>query len=364
MPRRWAFRPLLFAGLAALSAGPFALGQGAATDTVVFRDSSQGGKVVSIPAEIKESPAGVVIIAGKAQKTIPPNDIIRVDYGGAPAAVANDVLTAKGLEDGADPAKARQTFADIAKKAGPNAPEKFRRYVAFREAYWAAKVADANTGEDFAKEAKPAADRLAAIATGSTKTWEGWPTTVLAARIYTELGDHAKAAELWGREARVPELPAPLRVEARLAEAAAMLRAGQALEAQAAIAELEKDKDLPATGAPREWLTVLRAAAQVPAPKPGEVAKLPPDLLPKLTAAVEQAKEPVAKAVGYNFVGDAHLAAGAAHEAKWAYLWADVVYNQSPAERVYALSRLVQVFERLNDKDRAEQFREKLPQAR
>ena len=189
-------------------------------------------------------------------------------------------------------------------------------------------------------------------------------STALAARIHTELGDHAKAAELWGREAQVPELPPPLRVEARLAEATAKLRAGQALEAQGLLDEVEKDNDLPATGPLRDWLNVLRAAAAVPVPKPGETAKVAPDVVAKLTAAVEQAKDPVAKAVGYNFLGDAHLAAGAAREALWAYLWADVVYNQSPAERVYALSRLVSVFERLNDRERAQQFEEKLPQAR
>lgn len=365
MPRRWAYRTLLFAGLAALAVAPTALGQSSGTDYVVFRDPAKGGKVDTIPAEIRESPAGIdILIAGKKQRSIAPTDIVRVEYGGAPPTISSDLLLVKQLEEGVDPAKTRQTFADIGKKAGASAPEKFRRYLAFREAYWAAKVADSKTGDEFAAEAKPVADRLAAVANMSTKSWEGWPTTNLATRIQTELGDHAKAAELWGREARLPDLPVLLKVEARLGEATAMLRAGQSLEAKGAIADLETNKDVPTTGQARDWVTILKAAEQVPVPKPGAPAKLPADLVSKLTATIDRVKDPVAKAVGYNFLGDAHLAAGATREAMWAYLWADVVYAQSVNERLYALHRLVRVFEMTNDKDRAEQFREKLPDAR
>ena len=67
---------------------------------------------------------------------------------------------------------------------------------------------------------------------------------------------------------------------------------------------------------------------------------------------------------GCNFLGDAHLAAGKPRDAMWAYLWADVVFNQDRGEQVYAVGQLVGVFEKLGDKERAEQFRDRLPRVR
>ncbi len=360
MPR-WVFRSLLFLTLAIT---PAALGrQTTALDKVVYHDRAADGKLVMLDAEVKESAAGVQFLTGpKAKTVISPADVVRIDYGDVKGIAKADQFAAIALEDGRDPAKAHTTYADLLKKAGPAAPEKTRRYLAFREAIWAGRAADAKTGDEFKAEAPKAADGLAAFARANKKSWEVWPTARAAARLYLELGQFDKAAAVLGELADVAELPRDLRYEARLAEAATTLRAGKGLAAEGMLDQLEKDRGFPAAGPLRDKLAVLRAAAKLSPPAGGA----PPGAKPfaKLEEAIAQAKDPAARGLGYTLLGDADLAGGLTRDAMWAYLWADVVYNQDKDDQVYAVSRLVAVFDKLGDKDRAEQFRERLPRVR
>jgi len=131
----------------------------------------------------------------------------------------------------------------------------------------------------------------------------------------------------------------------------------------AIVGQLEADKEFP-TGGPRDRLNVLKVAAKVGLPA------TPPSTPPtgegaaKLQAAIDAAKDPVAKGVGYAALGELHLANGQPRDAMWAYLWVDVVYNQERDDQVLAVALLAQLFDLMGDKDRAEQFREKLPRIR
>ena len=98
-------------------------------------------------------------------------------------------------------------------------------------------------------------------------------------------------------------------------------------------------------------LAVLRVAA-----KASDAAKL--------EEVVAKVKDPTAKAVGRTSWATRTRAAGKPRDAMWAYLWADVVFNQDKDEQVYAVGQLVGVFEKLGDKERAEQFRDRLPRVR
>jgi hypothetical protein len=173
-----------------------------------------------------------------------------------------------------------------------------------------------------------------------------------------ELGDFAKAAVLLGELAGVPDLPRDLKYDARLAEAAALIRAGQAAKAEGELSQLAADKDLP-VGPLKDRATVLQAAARAQGKRTADEAA-------KLRSAVDAVKDPSAKAVGYNFLGDAYLALGNPREAMWSYLWVDAVFNQDVDERVLAVGKLPEVFERLGgaEKDKAAQFRERLPRVR
>jgi hypothetical protein len=350
-------RPLLFLLLLA----PAAVAQPASVDRVVYR--GKDGKLVTTDAEVKESVAGVqLLVAGKPKDALSPADIVRIDYGTLPGLAKADLSAVQAFEDGRDPAKAAAAFAALAKKAGPQAGEKTRRYLAFREAVWAVKAADTKTGDEFAAEAKPAADKLAGVFRASKKGWEAWPAARTAARVYAELDDFDAAAKLLAELAAVPDLPADLRADAKLAEAANQIRGRRSLEAEGTLARLAADPALPASA--KDKLAVLTAAARVPLPKPGEpTSGQRPAQLAELQKAVDAAG-PGAKAVGYGLLGEACLANGLVRDAMWAFLWVDTVHNQEADERVLAVRRLAAVFDRQGEKERADQFREKLPRVR
>jgi hypothetical protein len=328
----------LFALLPALAVGQ----GGPVADRVVYR--GKDGKPVTAAGEVKESAAGVqLLVGGKVRETLSPADVVRIDPTELPGLSKLDLQKAQALEDGRDPAKAAAEFADLAKKAGTN--EKAKRYAQFREAVWAAKVADGKPADEFAAAAKVAAAKLEAVARAGKKGWECWPAARTAARLHGELGDFPKAAAVFA-ELAAAELPKELRAEARLDEAAAHMRAKAKDKATAALGKL--DKELPAGLAER--VPVLRAAVA------GDVAKL--------QAAVDAAKEPATKAVGYNLLADALLAAGKPRDALWALLWVDAVYNQDADERVLAVRKLADQFAAQGDADRAEQFRGRLREVR
>ena len=359
MPSRWAYFSVLAIGVIALSVAPNVLAQNAGVDRVTFRDRNADGRIVSESGEVKETPKGVEIISGGKSKTVFANDVLKVEPSALPGVNMAEVLAVRGLEEGKDPSKAFNDYANLVKKAGPNAPERTKRYLTFREAVFATKIADQKTGDDFNTEATKAFDKLSAFAQLNRKSWEVWPTLRTAARIQAELGDYAKAATVLRSLATVAELPKELKYEAILAEAGMQFRAGQQTANEGILSPLEKDKDFP-TGPLKERLTVLRAASKIPAPG----TTLPADLVAKLQEAIDQAKDPVAKAVGYSFLGEAQLAYGQNREAMWSFLWVDVVFNQDKDEQILAVRRLIMIFEKQGDKDRADQFRDKLPRIR
>ena len=328
-------RSLLFLLLAV----PAVAQQPAAADRVVFRDKD--GKLTTLTAEVKESSAGVqILVGGKLKESLSPAAVARIDYAELPGLSKLDLQKAQAFEDGRDPAKAAAEFADLGKKAGTN--DRARRYAQFREGVWAAKVADAKSGDEFAADAAKAAAKLEAVARATKKSWDCWPAGRLAARLYGELGDFPKAASLFA-DLAAADLPKELKAEARLEEVAAHLRAGQKDRAAVALGQADKEL-LP------DRRAVLTAAVA------GDLAKL--------QTAIDAAKDPAAKAVGHNLLADLLLAAGKPREALWARLWVDAVYTQADGERVLAVRKLADQFAAQGDADRAEQFRGRLKEVR
>ncbi len=66
------------------------------------------------------------------------------------------------------------------------------------------------------------------------------------------------------------------------------------------------------------------------------------------------------KAMAHNTLGKILYEQSAYKEARWEFLWVDVVYNQDRAEHAKALYYLAHTFEKLGDADRARECRELL----
>ena len=363
MPRPWLTHSLLTAGLVALAAVPPTAAQppaGPEKATVTFRTPE--GKILTELAEVKESAGRLEITYGKAKAVLNAPDVLRVEPAALAGANAVEVATARTLEDGKDAGKAAASYAEQSKKS-IGGPERTRRYFAFKEAVLSTKVADAKTGPDFEAEAKKALEKWAAVPPLSRKSYEIWPASKTAARLYAELNDYGKAAATLGSLAATPDLPKELRYEALLLQAAMNLRGKQNAAVDATVGQLDKDKEFP-TGGFRDRLNVLKVAAKVNLPASPPASPTSGEDAAKLQAAIDAAKDPVAKGLGYATLGELHLANGQPRDAMWAYLWVDVVYNQERDDQVLAVSRLAQLFDVMGDKDRAEQFREKLTRIR
>jgi len=352
-------------GLAALALPEFAAGQaGGPPDTVYYRDRKKDNQVVTVRGEAKESAKGVeVVVNGKVAVTVSPADMVRVDYGRLPGLADQDRLGAMTLEnrdarDAKDLAAARSTYGDLLKAAG-GADPKTRKFLEFREAVWAARAADAKTGTDFRAEAKGAIDKLTAFVRAYPKSWEVWPAATTAARLQDETDKPNDAAATWAGLARNQDLPAELRYQARLGELETLLRSNR-LNAQSVADELAKDRNFPASGSLREKLTVFQAVLKAPPPKEG--AKVPE--VKAVEDVIAKTTDPGVRAAAHNALGEYYLANNHPREAMWEFLWVETVYNQDRDEVVKAVERLAKVFEQLGDKDRAEQYREKLPRVK
>jgi hypothetical protein len=336
----------------------------ATPDRVTYRDRNADGKITTDTAEAKESPKGIELVAnGKSKAMIFANDIIKTEPTAVVGLSMPDVLTARSLEEGKDPGKAAAAYADLLKKAGPTAHDKTKRHLAFREAAMLTRVADAKTGTDFETEAKRALEKWNALITPSRKSWEIWPVSKNIARLQSELKDFGKAASALSSLSSTADLPKELKYEAQILEVVMHIRANNPLGAEGTTSSLDQQKDLP-TGPLRDRVNVLKVAAKLNYAKAAEGATVPPATLKSLQDAIDAAKDPVAKGIGYTALGELYLAHNQTRDAMWAYLWVDVVYNQEKDHHILAVRRLEQIFEAQGEKERAEQYREKITRVR
>lgn len=352
-------RSLAVVGLMATIA--FAFQPNAASPDKVVAWDAKLGKVTTVEGTFKESAGGIVVSAGGKEKArFTSADIIRVELGDMPGFTGDDKALLFSLENEKDFEKASRGYATLAKKGQGN--ERVRRALEFQELMALAKAADGKDESGFKVAAPVVAGRLAAFARANTKGWEVYPAARTAARLYAELGQHDKAGETLAALAAVADLGLELKQETLLAEADARLRSGNPASGRTVVADLLKDPGIPAAGSVRERLSVFSLWSQFPTPAPnapGTPAARPDDLAAKLQAAIDAAKSPHARAVGLNAKGELFLAFGLPRDAMWEFLAVEVVYHQDKDEVGKALIRLIEIFDAIGDKDRADQYREK-----
>ena len=332
-------------------------------ERVTYIDRTADGKVTTDVGDVRESPKGVELTIAGRTKVISGEDVLRVDPTSLPGVPAADLQAARAVEDAALSGKAASqteayrkaaaAYDGLVKKAA-SAPERTRRLLAYREAYYLAKAADTLTGADFAPAATVAIAGLTAVVPQVVKSWEVVPTLRTVARMQAELGDLPKAAATLETLAATPGVSRDERIDARLFAAELLVRAKQVAAAAKAVAAAESDPEFALT-ASRSRADLLKTAAGLP---PGK------DAVARLQAATDGVNDPAAKAVGYTLLGDARAAAGQAREAIWDYLWVDVVYNGNRAGQVLAVRKLAELFDQQGDKERAEQYRDKLARVR
>lgn len=307
------------------------------------------GRVVNVEGSLRESASGVVVtINGKERSRHPANEIVRIEYGDLTGLSPDDRAALFALENERDAEKQARGFAGLTKKA---TNERVKRGFEWREIQALAKAADSRDEAGFKSAAQSLAPRAVSFSKVMAKSWETVPAAKLAARLYGDLDEADRAAEVLTYASKTAELSPEQRAELKLAAADALLRGKSPAAGEAAVAALLKDKDVPATGPLRERLTMTDL-------------RIRPDGLAKLPGAIDAARDPGARAAGFNARGELFLAAKKPREAMWEFLNVEVVYNQDVEETAKAVRRLIQLFEQFGERDRADQYREKLRKLR
>jgi tetratricopeptide (TPR) repeat protein len=318
-----------------------------AQDLVFAKDHKDKGIKGKVEAE---STRGVKLSSAKA--LIPAEDIIDITYEVLPLeirlnayrpAVEADRQVVMGLKA----ATRKGAFETAVKKyqqalAGMTAGQTFAaRNIEFRMAYLQAFRAGEDPKDSVARDT--AIEALKAFKTKHPSGWQIGRALKALAELEVEQKDYTEAERTY-RELAAAKVDEATREQAELLAATVPMRAQRYADAvknlQALIAKL------PPGSRQSQQAQVALGEALTAAKKPGEAKAT-------LTKVVAETKDRDLKAMAYNALGYCSFVAEQYQEARWDFLWVDVVYNRDKAEHAKALYYLWQTFERLNEPDRA-----------
>ncbi len=330
-------------------------------DRIYIRDKKDG-TIKNLEGNLVFTPTGLQIV-GEGKKTLAiltPAEVVKVVPGELAGLERAEVLKYAALEDKktkADYSAAKLGYLDIKKKSA-TAPEKSKRYIDFKLALMASRIAD-ETGydEDWPKIAVEAAEGWGTFVAEAKTGWEAWVGSRAAARMYSEMNKFGEVARIWNRMAKKEVgLPPDLLLEAQIQEIDAQIR----MRTGAAAAQLAADallKTAPA-GAVKDKLAIYEAAAKAMAggdPMTG---------IKPIEGMIAATKDSATRGVGFSMLGELYKEAARPRDAMWAYLWVETVYNADKEEAFKAMCRLAEVFKSQMDDDRVRAYHEKLRRAR
>lgn len=331
-------------------------------DKVVVRDAKKEGATKTYEGTLVLDKTGLRILGGekldKLILTLDPGDIVKFTPGDLPGVDRGAILAQLSSEEKKtkkDYEAARLGYADLLKKAA-SAPERSKRYLEYKLALMASRVADETPDDDgWAAQAEAAIKVWDSFLAQYRTGWESWFGTRTYTRLLLEANKYDRVAAAWAALGKAGELPPNLAAEAALHEIDALIRSKSARQAETAARSLGKDA-LP--GANRDKLAIYESAAKAIAN--GDPLSALKDIEDRIAAT----RDPGVRAVGYAMRGELYLAAKKLREAMWEYLWVETVYNADKDEVYKALVRLVEIFKGQGDEDRAKAYREKIRRLR
>jgi tetratricopeptide (TPR) repeat protein len=322
-----------------------------AQDTVYTRDNREKGIKGKVESE---NTRGVKTSGAKAP--IAAEDIVDITYEVNPLeirlnfyrpAVDADQQAVKATKESVRKSAAEEALKKYEKVlAGLKAGQPMaKRNIEFRIAYlWALQA------QDDAKDKAARDTAVAKLKDFKTKYPTGWQlgrALKTLAELEVEQEDYAGAEQTY-RELAEANVEDSLKEDAELLAATVAVRAKKYAAAQKNLEELIGR--LPKDSRQRQRAQIALAEALAANEKlPGRFAKAKA----VLKKVIAETTEPDLKAMAYNTLGYCSFASDQFQDARWDFLWVDVVYNQDKAEHAKALYYLWQVFDRLNEPDRA-----------
>ena len=316
-------------------------------DKVERRDKKAGSVVVNGKIQ-EENVAGIRVKAagfGK-EETIPSNEVVKVTYGDLPAKANIDLGKLGDAEKARDyPALLKGYEGVQALPELKSAPANVRRYIDFRVATFRAYTAEGD------EQVKAAAKGLADYVAAHPESWEYSHAARQLGRLQADTGDYVGATKTFEALEKAPGVPAEFKNEATAALIDIAFQSEQYEVGRKRIEAVAKNASAPAALKARTDMYQLGLDAAA-----GDLTAT----IKKIEDAIAKATDPSLKALGYNVLGDVYAAKAKPRDAMWSYLWVDVVYNQDRGEHLKAMTRLIKIFEKANDTDKAQLYKEKL----
>jgi uncharacterized protein HemY len=213
----------------------------------------------------------------------------------------------------------------------------------------------AQQGREEGKDAalKQAAARLQVFKKDHPRAWQLVRVLQTLAQLQLDSRDY-QAAEQTYHELAKSEADPEVRQDAEVQALLVTVQAGKHAEAQKGLEGLIGK--LPAKS-PQQFRARLALAECLGYTKdPEGLARAKAEV----KAVLDQTKDKALRAQAYNTMGSCYYLNEQWQDARWEFLWVDVIYNQDPQQHARALYYLADIFARLGEGERARQCREVL----
>jgi tetratricopeptide (TPR) repeat protein len=199
-------------------------------------------------------------------------------------------------------------------------------------------------------DTKVAAARLRDFVTKNPNGWQVARALLLLAKLQSDGKDYAGAEQSYAELAKL-DVAEDVKNDAKLQGALLNLRLNKVSVAEAKLADLLKTLQPGSKSYARAL--VAQAECMLAAKKPAEAVEI-------LKKAIKESDDKALRATAYNALGTHFYESDQFKEARWEFLWVDVVYNQDKHEHARALYYLSHIFDKLADPNNATKCRDTL----
>lgn len=317
----------------AIAAG-LAAGALARADAIKKTDGQAQGNVVETSA------LEVTVEQGGTRIKVPVNEIQTIRYSDEPS-LLNTARTAldAGRNEDAVATLEKVNAAEIQRA-------EIKQDVLFYTALAKARIALAGADQEAIKEA---GRLMAAFVSSNPNSYHYFEACEVVGDALVATGNYTAAQDFFGRIAQAPWPEYQMRAGVSLGRA--LLAEGKTDEALKSF-QSALDTEVQGESADRQRLAATLGKAHCLAEAGGsdEAVKLVEDVIAKASPEDSQLH-----ARAYDTLGMAHRKAGRAKDALLAFLHVDVLYFTSPKEHIEALENLVELFDEMQQPERAEE---------
>jgi tetratricopeptide (TPR) repeat protein len=328
---------------------------------VAYREKD---KIIEANGTIDESdPLKVIKVKpniGTTVKEVKPNTVVDVQYeaktevkkawDGAwrsewvAAATAKD---AKGRREAL--LAALKAYQELVDKAGGD--PKVQRQMQYKVAILTANLAEGDKTQN-----KLAIDLLEKHQKASSNSWQIFSVVDALSRLYVETNEFEKAAGAFDSMSKLPGVDETTKNDCQLKAADYLMKGKKFPEAADRLNKIVGT--LKPTDPSYEAMKMKLILCKANTPEKFKEA------ITELKKMKDAAKDENKLAMLYNTLGDCYMMGNQPNDAKYEYLYVDLVYNKDRSQHLRALEQLVQVFKDLKQLDKSKDYMQKLEKLR